>query len=76
MPTFGMRASRSWSDSWDTFIGFCQGVVIVAIAVTPWLPIPLVFVLFAWLFARLALRAKPAPVVLEVVEEKPEAKKD
>jgi len=63
IPTFGMRADKTWNDSWDNFIGFCELVAIVAIAVTPWLPIPLVFLTGIWLLGRRLSRAAPAPVV-------------
>ena len=77
LPTFGMRASKTWESSWEAFLDFCQLVVIVAIAVTPWLPIPLVFFGCIWLLARRLARSpkpvrKEVPIVLEVVEEKKE----
>jgi hypothetical protein len=71
VPTFGKRASTTWNDSWENFLGFCQIVVIVVIALVPWLPVPLVFLFFVYLIARrLARSSQEPPVVLEVVEEK------
>jgi hypothetical protein len=51
-PTFEMRAGKRWDDSWEVFFGFCQGVAIAAITMTPWLPFLLVVGLCAWLTAR------------------------
>ncbi len=73
VPTFGMRASKTWGDSWDAFIAFLELVAIVAIAVTPWLPIPLIFFTGVWLIARRFLRSKPEQVI--VLVESAEAKK-
>ncbi len=72
IPTFGMRVSKTWDGSLDLFVGFWQWVAIVAIALAPWLPIPIVFIFCAWLALRLLVRraTKSPPVVLEVVEEK------
>lgn len=76
IPTFNMRASTTWNNSWDLFIGFCQGVIIIVIAIAPWLPIPLVFFLCLWLVVRLLVRASPKPpvVVAAVAEETPKPK--
>lgn len=74
VPTFGVRASETWRGSLDAFGDFCQFIAIAAIAVTPWLPIPLVGILFLWLFIRLIVRATRVPVV-EVVAEAPAEKK-
>ncbi len=51
-PTFGMRAGKTWHDSWEALLSFGQGVSLVAIAVTPWLPFPLVAGLTLWLLVR------------------------
>ena len=66
--TFGMRAGKTWSDSWDLLLGFCQLMMLVAIAIAPWLPIPLVVLGSVWLIAKLMARADRKPAVLEAVE--------
>jgi hypothetical protein len=73
VPTFGLRASTTWNTSWDAFVGFLQWVAIIAIAVTPWLPIPLIFCTGVWLIARRLFRTKPEQVI--VLVEAAEAKK-
>jgi hypothetical protein len=74
-PTFGMRAGKTWSDSGETFVAFCQGLVLVGIALTPWLPIPLVVLSLVWLISRRAARKRlEPPAVMEVVEPSPEKK--
>lgn len=70
VPTFGMRASKTWEGSWDALIGFGQGLAIVAVAVTPWLPIPLGFAAVVWLAVRV-LRGKPSPTVILVEPKGP-----
>lgn len=77
IPTFGMRADKTWTESWDMFLGFCQGAILVAIAVTPWLAIPLVLALVLWVMIRVLLRLTRKPALLEAVEivEDPGSKK-
>jgi hypothetical protein len=41
-PTFGARAGYTWTESWGLFVAFWQWVVIVIIALAPWVAIPLV----------------------------------
>lgn len=38
-PTFGNRISTTFEKSWEVFVGFCQGAVLVAVGLGPWLPI-------------------------------------
>ncbi len=73
IPTFDMRASNTWHTSWDAFVAFLEWVALVAIAVTPWLPIPLIFGTCVWLIARRVFRTKPEQVI--VLVEAAEAKK-
>jgi hypothetical protein len=49
-PTFGNRVSDTFEKSWEGLVGFGEGVVLVAVALTPWLPI-LVPVLLALIWA-------------------------
>jgi hypothetical protein len=72
-PTFGMRIGKTWSDSGEKFIEFCQGLVLVAIAIIPWLPIPLIVGLFFWGLARFTKRSHPVPPTVVEVEPVPEA---
>lgn len=66
IPTFNMRASNTWNTSWDAFVGFLEIIALIAIAVTPWLPIPLIFLTSVWLIARRLLRPKPEQVIVLV----------
>ena len=69
VPTFGLRASSTWNTSWDAFVGFLEWIALVAIAVTPWLPIPLLLGTALWLIARRLFRAAPV-VLVEAAESK------
>lgn len=51
-PTFGMRASKTWTESWDALLGFFQWLAIIAIALTPWLAAPLALAGGIWLAVR------------------------
>jgi hypothetical protein len=69
VPTFGVRAGETWRESLEAFGTFCQGIAIAAIAVTPWLPIPLIGVLFLWLVVRLTRSTKPAVMATPAAAE-------
>jgi hypothetical protein len=75
VPTFGVRAGKTWSDSLQMFLKFCQTVAIGAVAITPWLPIPLGFMLFVWVMARFVVRASKPPVAPALAEAPQESKK-
>lgn len=51
-PTFGMRVSRTWNESWEALLGFVQWALIVVIALTPWLSGPIALLLVIGLLAR------------------------
>jgi hypothetical protein len=70
-PTFGMRMGKTWGESWESFLGFCQGLVLVVIAVVPWLPILGAFVGGIWLLGRRVVRARSAPIEVTVVQVPP-----
>ncbi len=81
VPTFGSRAGKAWSDSWEAVVAFGENIAILAILLTPWLPIPLGLAFVLWLAIRLLVgpvkkaepKAKEPPIVLEVVETPDEA---
>ena len=73
-PTFGMRAGKTWHETWDSFVGFWQGMLLVVIALAPWLPIALAFVFGIGVIVRRRGRAANEQVVV-VVEEPAESKK-
>jgi hypothetical protein len=66
-PTFGDRISRTFSASWDALVRFGEGVVLFAVALTPWLPVLLPLGLVGFVSARWAWRTlgvqedRPAP---------------
>jgi hypothetical protein len=70
-PTFGMRAGKIWGESWENFLGFCQGLVLIAIAVVAWLPVLAAVVGLVWLVSWRALRSRIAPLDVTVVPEAP-----
>jgi len=61
-PTFGMRVDKTWTDSWESFLGFCQVISLFVIALTPWLPVILVIGVGVWLVGRRVLRRWQTPV--------------
>jgi len=67
-PGFGTRVGRTFSGSLEALQGFGQGVIIVAVAMAPWLPvIALVVAPFWWLIRRLTrTTARPTVPVLDV----------
>ncbi|MBI2805007.1 MAG: DUF4349 domain-containing protein [Planctomycetes bacterium] len=67
---FGTRAETTWTESWDLFVGFLQSVAIVAIAVTPWLPVPLVLALLLWVCVKVLVWLTRAPVAKAAPNEK------
>lgn len=75
-PSFGERVGKTWEGSWSSFIGFCQGVAIVAVALAPWSPVILVGLFFVWFVARrMSSRAEESAPVVEVVDEKPKGER-
>ena len=68
--SFSDRADKTWTGSWEQFVGFCQAIAIVAIAVTPWLPVLLVCGLGFWLLVRVA-RRKMVPVAQGKTNDEP-----
>lgn len=54
--TFGQRVSEAVSDSLSGFVSFCQELVLLLIAVVPFLLVLLVIALLIWLFVRTVLR--------------------
>src|SRR5216683_3197894 len=59
-PSFGTSISRTFSASWDGLLSFGKGIVLVVVAVTPWLPVLAVLALAAWLGIRRANK-RPSP---------------
>jgi len=59
-PTFGSTIKETFNDSLGALVAFGKGVVVVAVAVTPWL-LPAALVLVpAWLALRRKVRRPPA----------------
>lgn len=63
-PTFATRAGQTFAASWEAVTDFAEGVALVAVALTPWLPVLLPFGLLAfWLFRKAwrAANTRPEP---------------
>ena len=60
-PTFTSTIASTFSSSLDALIAFGKGLVLVAIALAPWLPVIAVVVVPAWLVIRRQLRRVSAP---------------
>jgi hypothetical protein len=73
IPTFGTRASTTWTRSWEKLVAFCEGAVMVAIALTPWLPVILVVAAGIWFIARRLARASERQPVLATAAPTPAA---
>jgi hypothetical protein len=61
--TFGMKAGKTFDDSWGALLHFGQGVALIAIALAPWLPLILVGAIplwFSWRSWRRQVRANAA----------------
>jgi hypothetical protein len=59
-PSFGTSISRTFSGSWDSLVSLGKGIVLVAVAVTPWLPVLAVVALAVWLGVRRANKRRAA----------------
>jgi hypothetical protein len=55
-PTFGTSIIRTFSSSWESLVGLGKGIVLVVVAVTPWLPVIGVIVVAGWIGIRRAKR--------------------
>lgn len=71
-PTFGTQVSRTFSTSWERLQEFGMGLVLIAVALVPWLPVLLViciplYILYRWSARKpkmalpVALPPTPAP---------------
>ena len=46
--TFGMKAGKTFEDSWVSLRDFGQGIALIAIALAPWLPVMVVIAIPVW----------------------------
>ncbi len=53
IPTFNSRATKAWNDSWDSVTALAENIAVLAILLTPWLPVPIILAFFLWLAIRL-----------------------
>lgn len=51
-PSFGTSISRTFLGSWDGLVSFGKGIVLIVVAVSPWLPVVGVLAGAAWLGVR------------------------
>jgi hypothetical protein len=76
-PAFGTTVGRTFSGSVDALVEVGKALVLVAVALAPWLPVILAVVAGLWLLIRRLSRSVPPPprrvVVAEVVPEPPAA---
>ena len=76
-PEFTTQIGRTWNSSLEALVSTSKALVIFAVAVAPWLALPLVMTLVLWVMVRLLIRLTRKPAVVETVElvEAPESKK-
>lgn len=62
--TFRERASATLKDSWTAFLNFCQNLLLICVALLPFLPLFAVIGLLIWLVVRIRRkrRAKQQPL--------------
>lgn len=63
-PTFRTRVSHTFENSWESFVEFLQSLALVAVALTPWLPLLVPGGLIGLWLLRKLWRAANTPVVL------------
>lgn len=63
-PSFGTTIGRTFQSSLDALVGLGKGLVLVAVALTPWLPVFLLIGLSLWFLARKLRRVLRAPPAL------------
>ena len=62
-PAFGTSISRTFHGSLGVLTNFGKAVVLIAVALAPWLPALAVLLVPAWLLARRRMLRPAAPVV-------------
>ena len=70
-PNFDTRLGRTWGNSVDALRTFGQIVVLVIVALVPWLPVVAVVVAPLWLLGRRWHRPSPLPVLPLATEVEP-----
>jgi hypothetical protein len=68
--SFGLTVARTFSGSWDTLVGFGKALVLVTVALVPWLIPASAIAVPGWLVGR-RLRKQRPPVVAELAQEPP-----
>lgn len=64
--TFGMRAGKTFDSSWGALLNFGQGVALLGIALSPWLPLIIIGAIPFWYSWRSWRRQVRASAVLPV----------
>jgi hypothetical protein len=67
-PSFTVSIERTFGRSWENLVAFGSWIVLVAVALVPWLPIVAVVGLVVWLLLRRQRRVQPIPPTATVVE--------
>jgi hypothetical protein len=62
-PSFGKNISRTFGGSLDALTNFLQGIVLVLVALVPWIPVMALIVVPIWYVIRRSLRS-PAPMTV------------
>ena len=73
--SFGANISRTFSSSLEALITFVQTLILIAVAVTPWLPVIAIVVAALWLVLRRANRkavvSRPGPLRADAASKEP-----
>jgi hypothetical protein len=70
-PSFGTTISRTFSGSLDGLVSFLQLIVLIVVALVPWVPVIAAVVVPIWILLRRLLRNPPTMTVLPAEPQAP-----
>jgi hypothetical protein len=70
-PAFSTSIGRTFSNSWDALLRFGKGLVLLGVAITPWLPVIALILFTPWLVLRRRRRERLRSNDVVVAEQPP-----